>query len=439
MLKQQIGGIEINFAFWVFVNFIARLFFGMRNSTDGKKAQNGVGSRSSKSPFRAISSYLRIVSSGASTVARSAVSVASSIVDRDDDSSHDQVLLICSCDAIIPCDGTVFPFVLILVLWAGFDKLEGERGATRRVLLLGYRSGFQVWDVEEADNVRDLVSRYDGPVSFMQMLPRPIASKRSIGKFAEAGPLLVVCSDGSLSGVTNNQDGLTTARNGTIPNYHDSGNGNLVPSVVRFYSLKSQSYVDTLKFRSVIYSVRCSSRVVAICQAAQIHCFDATTLEREYTILTNPIGTGYPSSGGIGYGPLAIGPRWLAYSGSPVVVSNTGRVSPQHLTPSLSFSGVASNGSLVAHYARESSKQLATGIVTLGDMGYKRLSRYCSELLPDSHNSHSASPGLKGNGTVNGVLPEADNVGMFHLLALQIAYTFYVIETVMEIVVWSIK
>ncbi|KAL5737790.1 hypothetical protein ACOSP7_030551 [Xanthoceras sorbifolium] len=388
MLKQQIGGIEINFAFWVFVNFIARLFFGMRNSTDGKKAQNGVGSRSSKSPFRAISSYLRIVSSGASTVARSAVSVASSIVDRDDDSSHDQVL------------------------WAGFDKLEGERGATRRVLLLGYRSGFQVWDVEEADNVRDLVSRYDGPVSFMQMLPRPIASKRSIGKFAEAGPLLVVCSDGSLSGVTNNQDGLTTARNGTIPNYHDSGNGNLVPSVVRFYSLKSQSYVDTLKFRSVIYSVRCSSRVVAICQAAQIHCFDATTLEREYTILTNPIGTGYPSSGGIGYGPLAIGPRWIAYSGSPVVVSNTGRVSPQHLTPSLSFSGVASNGSLVAHYARESSKQLATGIVTLGDMGYKRLSRYCSELLPDSHNSHSASPGLKGNGTVNGVLPEADNVGM---------------------------
>lgn len=44
--------------------------------------------------FRAISSYLRIVSSGASTVARSAASVASSIVDRDGDADHDQVPLV---------------------------------------------------------------------------------------------------------------------------------------------------------------------------------------------------------------------------------------------------------------------------------------------------------------------------------------------------------
>ncbi|KAJ6727963.1 AUTOPHAGY-RELATED PROTEIN 18F [Salix koriyanagi] len=42
------------------------------------------------SSFRAISSYLRIVSSGASTVARSAASAAQSIVDRDDDANHDQ-------------------------------------------------------------------------------------------------------------------------------------------------------------------------------------------------------------------------------------------------------------------------------------------------------------------------------------------------------------
>ncbi|MCH98689.1 autophagy-related protein 18f-like [Trifolium medium] len=47
------------------------------------------------SSFRAISSYLRIVSSGASTVARSAASVASSIVDRDDVADHDQV---CVCE-----------------------------------------------------------------------------------------------------------------------------------------------------------------------------------------------------------------------------------------------------------------------------------------------------------------------------------------------------
>ncbi|XP_022716961.1 autophagy-related protein 18f-like [Durio zibethinus] len=357
----------------------------MRNS-DGqgqsKTQGGGVVSRSARSSLRAISSYLRIVSSGASTVARSAVSVASSIVDREDDSGYDQVR------------------------WAGFDKLEGEEDIIRQVLLLGYQSGFQVWDIEEADNVRDMVSRRDGPVSFMQMLPKPVAAKRSGDKFADSRPLLVVCADGSLSVGTHIQDGSC---NGSIPHNHDSGNGSVVPTTVQFYSLRSQSYVHVLKFRSVVYSVRCSSRIVAIAQAAQIHCFDARTLEREYTILTNPIVTGCPGSGGIGYGPLAVGPRWLAYSGSPVVGSNCGRVSPQHLTPSASFPGFSSNGSLVAHYAKESSKQLAAGIVTLGDMGYKKLSRY----LPDSYNSlQSGSPGWKGNGTFNGHSLDADNIGM---------------------------
>ena len=152
----------------------------------------------------------------------------------------------------------------------------------------------------------------------------------------------------------------------------------------------------------------------------QIHCFDAATLEREYTLLTNPLVTGCSGFGGIGCGPLAVGPRWLAYSGSPVVNSNSGRVSPQHLTPSASFSGPTSNGSLVAHYAKESSKQLAAGIMTLGDMGYKKLSRYYSELLPECNNAaQSGNPGWKVNGTVNGHLPDAENVGMVYIILLK--------------------
>lgn len=158
-------------------------------------------------------------------------------------------------------------------------------------------------------------------------------------------------------------------------------------------------------------------------------------LERDYTILTNPMLTGSLSSGSIGYGPLAVGPRWLAYSGSPVVVSNYGRVSPQHLTTSGSFSGSASNGSLVAHYAKESSKQLAAGIVSLGDIGYKKLSRYCSELLPDSNNlphSGSPGPGWKGNGAVNAHFPDADNVGMVYMVLLKSGFTHNTETTILH-------
>ncbi|XP_022880759.1 autophagy-related protein 18f-like [Olea europaea var. sylvestris] len=298
------------------------------------------------------------------------------------------------------------PFHPLKVCWAGFDKLELKGGITRKVLLLGYSYGFQVWDAEEADNVRKLVSRHDGPVSFMQALPDPTPSKESGDKFADSRPLLIICADGSFSGGNNIQEGYGGPRNGPVQHYHGSVNGSCMPTVVWFYSLQSQSYVHLLRFRSVVHLVRCSSRVVAVLQSAQIHCFNASTLERQYTILTNHVVTGDCGSGGIGFGPLAMGPRWMAYSGSPVTFQNSGRVSPQHLTPSASFTSPASNGSLVAHYAKESSRQLAAGIVTLGDMGYKKLSRYYSELLPDGNNSHSGSARADSVGMVYIILPK---------------------------------
>ncbi|KAK9092131.1 hypothetical protein Syun_027042 [Stephania yunnanensis] len=344
--------------------------------------------------FRAISSYFKIVSSGASTVASTVrtagATVANSILDRDEDGSRDQVR------------------------WAGFDKLESEGDITRQVLLLGYESGFQVWDVEDAHNVHELASRYDGPVSFLQMQQKPVASRKSEGRFADVRPLLVIAGDGSSNGISV-KDGSVYPSNGNLYNGHEQGfiSGNALPTVIRFYSLRSHSYVHVLKFRSAIYSIRCSPRVVAISQVSQIHCVNAATLEREYTILTHPVVSGIHTPGSIGYGPLAVGPRWLAYSGSPVVLSNTGRVSPQHLTPSASFSGSPSNSSLVAHYAKESSKQLAAGIVILGDIGYKKLSRYCSELLPESNNSlRSGFATGKCNGTIKGHVPDPDTAGM---------------------------
>ncbi|XP_077243493.1 autophagy-related protein 18f-like [Tasmannia lanceolata] len=386
---------KLGFSFSVFF-FPLFGVWGMKN--DVHKFQGGVprSGRSNgffPSSLRAISSYLKIVSSGASTVAstvRSAgASVASSIADREDDSGRDQVQ------------------------WAGFDKLECEGDVLRQVLLLGYKSGFQVWDVEEADDVRELVSRHDGPVSFLQMQQKPLPSKKSEEKFADVRPLLVVAGVGALSGGDNIQDRFESPCNGSSTNCHEPENGHLMPTVVRFYSLRSHSYVHVLKFRTAVYSVRCSPRVVAISQAAQIHCFDAATLEREYTILTYPIVSGCLGSGGIGCGPLAVGPRWLAYTGSPVAISNTGRVSPQHFTPATNSSVSPANGSLVAHYAKESSKQFAAGIVTLGDMGYKKLSKYCSELLPDCNNSiRSGTPGFKTNGTSNGYVPDTENAGM---------------------------
>jgi hypothetical protein len=142
----------------------------------------------------------------------------------------------------------------------------------------------------------------------------------------------------------------------------------------------------------------------------QIHCFDASTLERDYTVLTSPTVAQMS-----GYGPLGLGPRWIAYSGIPVHVPNTGRVSPQLLSMSPFVPPPGSNGSVVAYYAKESSKQLASGIVTLGDVGYKKLSKYCSDFIPNGNGAvKQRNSGYKTNGVTNGHRIDNEYVGMVH-------------------------
>ncbi|KAG8078176.1 hypothetical protein GUJ93_ZPchr0007g5674 [Zizania palustris] len=352
--------------------------------------RSGAQARSSGGGFfsaRSLSSYMRIVSSGASTAASNLRSVGASLVNsiasHDEDGSRDQVQ------------------------WAGFDKLEYGSDMLQQVLLLAYRTGFQVWDVEHADDVRQLESRHDGAVSFIQLLKKPIASKKGQDKFADIRPLLALACDGTSIGSAISRDGNDPVLNGANGTFHNTGCENL-PTVLRFYSLRIHDYVHTLKFRSTVYSIRCSPRVVAVSQAAQIHCFDAATLEREYTILTSPIVSPISS-----YGPLALGPRWIAYSGHPTPVPNTGRVSPQLLNLSPLVPSPGSNGNVVAYYAKESSKQLASGIITLGDVGYKKLSKYCSDLIPTGNNGiKQGNSGPKSNGaTTNGHTTDSEYAG----------------------------
>ncbi|CAL4954163.1 unnamed protein product [Urochloa decumbens] len=342
---------------------------------DGAQAPRGGGGGFFSA--RSLSNYMRIVSSGASTAAstlRSAgASLVNSIASHEEDGSRDQVQ------------------------WAGFDKLECGGGMLRQVLLLAYKSGFQVWDVEHADDVRQLESRHDGAVSFIQLLKDPIFTTKSEDRFADARPLLALACEGTYTGSGNNHDTNVPVFDGTNGAFHNIGSENL-PTVIRFYSLRTHEYVHTLRFRSAVYSIRCSPRVVAVSQATQIHCFDAATMEREYTVLTSPTVAQIS-----GYGPLGLGPRWIAYSGIPVPVPDTRRVSPQLLSLSPFVPPPGSNGSVVAYYAKESSKQLAAGIVTLGDVGYKKLSKYCADFIPNGNGIvKQRSSGYKANGATNG-------------------------------------
>ncbi|PON66266.1 Breast carcinoma amplified sequence [Parasponia andersonii] len=345
--------------------------------------------------LRIISSCLKTVSSNAGTVAstvRSAGATVAATISAaaSSDDQKDQVT------------------------WAGFDRVELGPSVFKHILLLGYQNGFQVFDVEDASNFSELVSKRDGPVSFLQMQPIPATSGVQEG-YRASHPLLVVVAGDDANSPSMSQNGSQAGGLGRNDGV-DLMSGNCVnsPTTVQFYSLSSHSYVHVLRFRSAVCMVRCSPRIVAVGLATQIYCFDALTLENKFSVLTYPVPqlAGQGSVGvNVGYGPMAVGPRWLAYASNSPLVSNSGRVSPQNLSPSgVSPSTSPSGSSLMARYAMESSKQLAAGLINLGDLGYKTLSKYCVELLPDGSNSPvSSSSGWKV-GKLAGT--EMDNAGM---------------------------
>ncbi|RDY06603.1 Autophagy-related protein 18h, partial [Mucuna pruriens] len=340
-----------------------------QSKDNGRNKSNGFV----PSSFKFISSCIKTASSG---VRSAGASVAASI-SGDGHDGKDQVAF---------CVSATLPE--LSVLWACFDRLELNPSSFKHVLLLGYSNGFQVLDVEDASNVRELVSKRDDPVSFLQMQPVPAKSEGCEG-FKASHPLLLVvaCDKSKIPGkMLNVRDGHNEAQ---VENIVSSA------TAVRFYSLRSHTYVHALRFRSTVYMVRCSPRIVAVGLATQIYCFDALTLENKFSVLTYPV----PQLGGqgmigvnIGYGPMAVGPRWLAYASNSPLLSNAGRLSPQSLTPpSVSPSTSPSSGSLVARYAMESSKHLAAGLINLSDIGYKTLSKYYQDLIPDGSSSPVSS------------------------------------------------
>ncbi|KAI4310985.1 hypothetical protein MLD38_035923 [Melastoma candidum] len=348
--------------------------------SNGYGVGNGKGNGLLPNSLKFISSCIRTASSGVRTAS---ATVAASI-SGDSNEQKDQVL------------------------WSCFDKIELGPSSYKHVLLLGYINGFQVLDVENSSNVSELVSRRDDPITFMQMQPLPAKIECCEG-FRSSHPLLllVACDELHTSGLMQNgRDGGNKSQSGSLPP---------PPTAVRFYSLRSHSYVHVLRFRSTVYMVRSSPRVVAVGLATQIYCFDALTLENKFSVLTYPIlQLGGQLGINIGYGPMDVGPRWLAYASSSPLVSSNGRLSPQSLTPSpgVSPSTSPSGGSLVARYAVESSKQLAAGLINLGDMGYKTLSRYYQELIPDGSSSPVPSNSGWKHVRAHSHQTEADSPGM---------------------------
>ncbi|CAA7397903.1 unnamed protein product [Spirodela intermedia] len=277
-----------------------------------------------------------------------------------------------------------FYFYLFLeqVLWVGFDKIQISSTCFRHALLLGYANGFQVLDVEDASNLHELASKRDGPVTFLQVLPVPARSDGTDG-FTTSHPLLLLVAGLETNGSNMAQGSHLSALVRETSNAPQQVDCISTPTVVRFFSSRSHSYVHVLRIRSPVYIARCSPRVVVVALAAQVS-----------------IGTN------VALCPIAVGPRWLAYASNNPLWPNSGRLSTQNLTtsPGVSPSTSPSSGSLVA----------PDGIINLDDMGYKKFSKDYQDLLPDGSNSPTSSSFGRKTGRLGSAtqLNEVDNAGM---------------------------
>lgn len=124
--------------------------------------------------------------------------------------------------------------------------------------------------MEDASNFSELVSKRDGPVSFLQIQPFP-ALRNNIEGFIKSHPLLLVVTrdetnNSSLGQQGSNLGGLR--RDGFMESL--SGNTANSSTAVRFYSLRSYSYLHVLRFRSAVCMVRCSPQIVAVGLATQV-------------------------------------------------------------------------------------------------------------------------------------------------------------------------
>ncbi|KAI0915567.1 hypothetical protein AcV5_003752 [Taiwanofungus camphoratus] len=82
------------------------------------------------------------------------------------------------------------------IIWAGWDCLAGgDPAKTKRLLLLGYPSGLQIWDCSDLGSVSEILNLSGpqwGAVDFAAVLPSPLTSEDD--QFATKRPLIGVLS-----------------------------------------------------------------------------------------------------------------------------------------------------------------------------------------------------------------------------------------------------
>ncbi|KAJ1969694.1 hypothetical protein H4R35_006071 [Dimargaris xerosporica] len=241
------------------------------------------------------------------------------------------------------------------VLFAGFDQaILPDRlgpGHLAPVLCLGYRDGFQIWDIHDVNNICELVSvrnTVEG-VTTLKCLPWcSMAQASSDTNALDALPWVAV--------VHTVVDGFDAHPNSA----HTPPLGNSLA----LFSLAQQKVVQSFTFAPhLVTEIACNDALVAVALTDEtLRLIDRRSLREIASfdrVALPPTPTSYASR-------IALGPRLLAFP--------TTQAAPVTIDLSPGGHGVA--GPSPRHTVEKVAKEVVNGVKVLGNFGYKTLSNY---------------------------------------------------------------
>eukprot|EP00039_Didymoeca_costata_P001549 m.53265 g.53265 ORF g.53265 m.53265 type:complete len:827 (-) comp10853_c0_seq3:119-2599(-) len=172
------------------------------------------------------------------------------------------------------------------VLWARFD-VRGDHinpKSKNELLLLGYVDGFQIWDISNKTDVREVLSLRTGAVVCAKVLQPPPQISEYVDRLSTNRPVLAFCY-------------LSQKQ------------------TVQFMELSSAKILNIhLKHDSPVLDITCNAETLIVATENAIFAYKSSTLESIAKIKDIQIVP--KDQKGIVINPFALGHRWLAYATS---------------------------------------------------------------------------------------------------------------------------
>lgn len=209
------------------------------------------------------------------------------------------------------------------VFWLPSDSV-------RLLLVVGYSDGFQIWDLQDHANAREILSKQDKPVTTIRLLPVPFGYHGAPSEGAPA-PLGVA--------------------HAPLVAYLHRG----APALVRLFSVAAHDDVHLLRLTEPAKCLQASRRYFAVGLSKHVDLYDAVHFQQLFSV----------QCGAASCPTFALGHRWLAYN-----------LPPQQLYAS---SGPAALLGVGVGGARQLPAVMRDGLQYLGNVGQKTLD---SVLMP---------------------------------------------------------